>query len=181
MLEKRSEKILLTLVLVLVGALVLEPVVLRPLSDHLMSVDGRIAELREKLAQAKGLGPNTRGTENRVFRAESLLGNADVEGQNEIRQYLSSIITAEAEVKTSKYDKTIPMEGAADLKLMTFTLTLEGSMDQLREVLEKLDQAQHLLRVEDLKITNTLPRNPLLTLEMVMTISVIARAVEEKS
>lgn len=172
MFERKSEKILLSLAAVLLAALVLQMVVIKPLWSMFSTVDDDIVELQNNIAQAKRLLDH----ESKVLRMSNLVSQqlriASEEGQNKFRQYIESeagLIVVKSSTPKSETD----FSGREGFRLITYDLILEGTVEMLRVFMDKLDRSGELLRIDKVMMTNASQESG--TVTMMMTVSTVAQ------
>ncbi len=101
---------------------------------------------------------------------------ANEQGQNEFRRYLES--EAGQEMVTDFTPKlTEDLSELENLKLISYNLGLLGPLESLHVFLENLDASSELLRIDNLKITNSSLEEP--NLDMNMTVSTVAQQSQE--
>lgn len=169
MFEQRSQKVLLALALVLLGALVLDQLAVSPLWKYLSAAETRIADLRAEIAEGERLRPSAQRDRERADAVERRLRVASEQGLNEFRRYLEAMLDPSLEVTSSAQVSAVDMPGAPGLKRIVYDLRLTGSQDSLRTALDNLDASVELLRVEKLELSNSSPDDPGLDVNMLVS------------
>lgn len=171
MFERRRERILLILVLALLVVVVLQPLVIKPLWSSLSSVDEDIARLKEDIHRNKRVLEEDAAILKQTQLIAQRIRLANEQGQNEFRQYIESEAGKNV-IKSSTPKAEADLPDQEDLKLLTYDLTLEGTIEELRTFLERLDRSGELLRTDRVQVSNASQEDR--TVTMKMTVSTIA-------
>jgi len=175
MFESAREKILLGAVLVVLMVFFVD-LLAAPLWRYANASQWRISELRTKIAHAERLltMPGA-DAEKKDFQVQRIRP-ANEQGQNEFRRCLES--EAGQEMVTDFTPKlTEDLSELENLKLISYNLGLLGPLESLHVFLENLDASSELLRIDNLKITNSSLEEP--NLDMNMTVSTVAQQSQE--
>lgn len=169
MFERASQKVLLALALVFLGALVVDQLVIRPLSAYLSDADARLAELAAKIAEAERLRASADRDRQLAGIVQRRLRLAAEQEQNEFRRYLETLFAPNVEVTSSAQVSAVAVPGAPDLRRIVYDLRVVGSQGALRGALEHLDASEELLRLERLELSSRSPDDPALVANVLVS------------
>jgi len=153
MFERRRQKILVALVLILLGLVVLDRLVVLPLGKRASEANRRLSWLTEKIKEARWAKLTGSLAQRRAETIRRRLRLVTEQEQNEFRRYLEAHVGADVVVTRSSQLTTTDMPEMPELKKTTFDLRLVGRQRDLRSVLENLDASSELLRIEKISIT----------------------------
>jgi hypothetical protein len=161
----RRERLLLAGVTVLLAIAVASRL---PRGSH-SGMTAELMELRAWFRQTERIDQQTEEIRAELNRTHDLARAAGRSGQNELRRYLESLAGGEADVRGSKRISEAALPGAEGWQVVVYELQIQGTWETLQAGLERIDQSDRLLKVDNLQVTRTSPDSPLLNLRLTVS------------
>ena len=189
--EGTRKRILLTAVIALLGATLIDRSAVKPLRGYISYAEKRIPEIRAEIAAVEAAVKEAATSQpgQPVFD-EGRIPPANEENQNRYSRYLESETGLDLVVLKKSTGRVTDVPDMPGLKMIIHELDLEGEaessqnpIESMRKFLNSLDRSAELLRLEGLKISLPSPetRVPGMAMKMNMTVSTIAREAAEDS